>query len=75
MWLKWERKGMHAEFWWEILANNGHFEIRKGTLKPNVKMGMHAVIREGSKCLILEGAVENVRILVSEFLLLFQCVC
>ena len=66
---------MHAEFWWEILANNGHFEIRKGTLKPNVKMGMHAVIREGSKCLILEGAVENVRILVSEFLLLFQCVC
>jgi hypothetical protein len=75
MWLKWDRIGIHAEFCWEILADNGHFEVRKGTLKPNVKMGKHVVVREGSKCLILEKAVENVRILVSEFFLLFECIC
>lgn len=75
MWLKWDRNGMHAEFWWQILADNGRFEVRKGSLKPNVKIGMHAVVREGSKCLILEKAVENFRILVSEFSLLFECTC
>ena len=63
---------MHAEFWWEILTNNGHFKARKGTLKPNVNLGMHAAVREGSKCLILEEAVENFRILVSGFSLLYE---
>jgi hypothetical protein len=64
---------MHAEFWWEILADNSHFEVRKGNLKPNVKMGMNVVVREGYKCLNLEEAVENLRILVSDFSLLFEC--
>jgi len=64
---------MHTEFWWKILADNGHFEVRKGNLKPNVKMDIHAVILEGSKCLILEETVENFRILLSEFSLLFEC--
>lgn len=62
---------MHAEIWYEFLADNGHFKVWKGILKPNVKVGMHAVVREGSKCLTLEEAMENFRILVSEFLLLF----
>jgi hypothetical protein len=73
--VKKERKGMHAEFWWEILADNGHFEVRKGKLKPNVKTGMHAVVVEVSKSLPLEERLENFRILVSEFSLLFEHTC
>jgi hypothetical protein len=29
MWLKWERKGMHAEFWWGILAYNPNSKFEK----------------------------------------------
>jgi len=31
----------------EILADNSHLEVRKGTLKPNVKMGIHVVVSRG----------------------------
>jgi hypothetical protein len=39
MWLKWERNGRHAEFWWGILVDDGYFEVRKGNSHTNCKDG------------------------------------
>jgi hypothetical protein len=42
MWLKWERSGRQAEFWWEILVDDG--PIRRP------KMNSHTNSKDGHAC-------------------------
>jgi len=50
-----ERQGMHTEFWWRNLFENGHLEDRGGYGIINTKMDIKKIGCEGGRQMKLAG--------------------